>query len=40
MVDFKSLKAKSSTDKLTKALESMSKGQSGGNSKDDRFWSP
>ena len=40
MVDFKSLKAKSSTDKLTKALESMSKGQSGGNSKDDRLWSP
>jgi gp32 DNA binding protein like len=39
MVDFKSLKAKSSTDKLTKALESMSKGQNG-NSKDDRFWSP
>ena len=39
MVDFKSLKAKSSTDKLTKALESMSKGQNS-NSKDDRFWQP
>ena len=38
MLDLKSLKAKSSTDKLTKALESMTKGQ--GNSKDDRFWSP